>query len=100
MPYTTFRDFRRRTIADKVLCDKTFNIDKNSKYDEHQRDKKFLLEQLKMRLFLIKNKQKILRKFNKRKVRSPFRDKIWGANLADMELISKFNERFRFLLCN
>ena len=100
MPYTDFRDFSRRTIADKVLCDKTFNIDKNSKYDEHQRDKKLLVEQLKMRLFLIKNQQKILRKFNKRKVRSPLRDKIWGANLADMQLISKFNERFRFLLCN
>ena len=100
MPYTAFRDFSRRTIADKVLCDKTFNIDKNSKYNEHQRDKKLLVEQIKMRLFLIKNQQKILRKFNKSKVRSPFRDKIWGANLADMQLISKFNERFRFLLCN
>ena len=55
MPYTDFRDFSRRTIADKVLCDKTFNIDKNSKYNEHQRDKKLLVEQIKMRLFLIKN---------------------------------------------
>ena len=24
---------------------------------------------------------------------------IWGADLADMQLISKFNKRFRFLLC-
>ena len=55
MPYTASKDFNRRTIADKVLRDKTFNIDKNSKYDEYQCDKKLLVEQLKMRLFLIKN---------------------------------------------
>ena len=30
---------------------------------------------------------------------SAFKDNIWGADLADMQLISKFNERFRFLLC-
>ena len=38
-------------------------------------------------------------KFNKRKVHSPFIDNIWGAYLADMQLISKFNKGFRFLLC-
>ena len=27
------------------------------------------------------------------------KDNIWGANLADMQLISKFNKGFRFLLC-
>ena len=41
----------------------------------------------------------IIRKFNKRKVHSPFIDNIWGADLADMQLISKFNKGFRFLLC-
>ena len=41
----------------------------------------------------------IIRTFNKRKVQSPFIDNIWLADLADMQLISKFNERFRFLLC-
>ena len=38
-------------------------------------------------------------KFNKIKVQSPFIDNIWGADLADMELISKYNKGFRFLLC-
>ena len=33
----------------------------------------------------------IIRKFNKRKVQSPFIDNIWGSDLADMQLISKFN---------
>ena len=26
-------------------------------------------------------------------------DNIWGADLTDMQLISKFNKGFRFLLC-
>ena len=42
----------------------------------------------------------IIRKFKKRKVYSTFKDNIWGADLADMQLlISKFNKGFRFLLC-
>ena len=38
----------------------------------------------------------IIRKFKKRKVYSEFKDKIWGADLADMQLINKFNIGFRF----
>ena len=41
----------------------------------------------------------ITRKSNERKVHSPFTDNTWGADLADMQLISKFNKGFRFLLC-
>ena len=40
----------------------------------------------------------IIRKFMERKVHSPFADNIWGADLADMELISNFNKGFEFLL--
>ena len=40
----------------------------------------------------------IIKKFKKRRVYSAFKDKIWGANLADMQLISKSNKGFRFLL--
>ena len=29
---------------------------------------------------------------------SVFKDNIWGADLADMKLISKFNKGFRFFL--
>ena len=35
----------------------------------------------------------IFRKFKKRKVHSIFINNIWGADLADMQLISKFNKR-------
>ena len=41
----------------------------------------------------------IIRKFKKRRVYSLFKDNIWGADLVDMQLISKFNKGIRFLLC-
>ena len=41
----------------------------------------------------------IIRKFKNRKAYSTLKDNIWGADLADMQLISKFNKGFRFLLC-
>ena len=34
----------------------------------------------------------IIKKFNKRKVYSSFKDNIWGVDLADMQLLSKFNK--------
>ena len=40
----------------------------------------------------------IIRKFKKRKVYSAFKDNIWAADLADMQLISRFNKGFKFLL--
>ena len=41
----------------------------------------------------------VIRKFNKRKIHSSFIDNIQGADLAYMQLKSKFNMGFRFLLC-
>ena len=41
----------------------------------------------------------IIRKFKKRIVYSGFKYNIQGADLADMQLISKFNKRYRILLC-
>ena len=38
--------------------------------------------------------------FEKRKTHSHFINNILGANLADMQSISKFNEGIRFLLCD
>ena len=37
-----------------------------------------------------------IRKFGKIKLHSHFIDNIWGADLADMQLISKFNKGIRF----
>ena len=41
----------------------------------------------------------VTRNFEKRTVYSGFKDNIWGADLADMQLISKFDKVFRFFLC-
>ena len=103
---------RRRTV-DKVLRDKTFNIAKNPKYDGYQKG----LASMVYRFFgknavvgavkhetiqnkeLAKELQKpIIRKFGKRKVHSSFIFNIWGADLADMKLLSKFINRIYFLL--
>ena len=43
--------------------------------------------------------QPIIRKFNKRKVYSSSKDNIWGADLVDMQLLSKFNKGIKYLLC-
>ena len=40
----------------------------------------------------------LLRKFKKRKVYFSFRDNIWRVDLADMQLLSKFDKGFIFLL--
>ena len=41
----------------------------------------------------------IIQKFEKRKVHAAFKDNIWGTDLADMQLLSKYNKGIRFLLC-
>ena len=41
----------------------------------------------------------IIKRFQKRKVYSFFKNNIWGVYLADMQLISKCNNRIRYLLC-
>ena len=114
MPYGDFKDLNWRTVADKVLRDKAFNIAESPKHDGYQRgfvpmvynffDKTTSGGTVKNKIASNKESveelpKPIIRKFNKRKVHSPFIDNIWGADLADMQLISKFNKGFRFLLC-
>ena len=114
MAYGDFKDIARRTASDKVLRDKAFNIAKNPKYDGYQRGLAFMVYkffdkkskgsgvniQVKHNEQLAKELHKpIIRNFKKRTVYSGFKDNIWGADLADMQLISKLNEGFRFFLC-
>ena len=113
MAYGDFKDLAR-TASDKILRDKAFNIAEDSKYDGYQKglasvvykffDKKsggsgvaannVIKENIQLADELHKP---ITRKFKKRKVYFSFKDNIWGADLADMQLISK---GFRFVLCN
>ena len=41
----------------------------------------------------------IIKKFNKRKVYSQFKENIWGVDLADMQSLSRKNKGIRYLLC-
>ena len=41
----------------------------------------------------------VIKKFNKRKVSSQFKDNIWGVDLADMQSLSKKNKDIKYLLC-
>ena len=104
---------KRTAAADKVLRDKTFENGSDQKYDGYQRglasmvykflDKKSQGSRLrsnKENIQLADELHKpIIKKFKKRKVYSSFRDNIWSADLADMQLLSTFNKGFRFLLC-
>ena len=41
----------------------------------------------------------VIKKFNKRKVYSQFKDNIWGVDLADMQSLSKKDKGIKYLLC-
>ena len=41
----------------------------------------------------------LLESSKKRKVYSSFKDNIWGVDLGDMQLITKYNKGIRYLLC-
>ena len=42
--------------------------------------------------------KKTIEKFKRRRVCSSFKGNIWGVDLADMQLISKYNKGIRYLL--
>ena len=95
-----------------ILKDKAFAIANNKKYDGYQRglasmvykffDKKsqgsgiksMSNQQLANELY-----KPVIKKLKKSKVYSSFKDNIWGVDLADMQLTSKYNKGIRYLLC-
>ena len=114
--YSVSKDLKKRTIADKILKNKAFDIAKYPKYDGYKYfdskvaspDKKSVGSGAKRVNTKItpQNEQlaeelhkPIIRKFRKRKVYSTFKDNIWSVDLADMQLLSKYNKGIRFLLC-
>ena len=125
--YADHKDLINRTEADKVLRDKAYDIASNPKYDGYQRglasmvynffDKKSTaesssLERMGSGFKKLKNTTKsnssiladelhkpIIRKFDKRKVYSQFKDNIWGVDLVDMQSLSRKNKGIKYLLC-
>ena len=123
--YSDSKDLIKRTAADKILKNKAFDIAKEPKYDGYQRglasmvyiffDSKVASPDKKSEgsgakhvntKLIPQNEQladelhiPIIRIFKKGKVYSAFKDNIWGVDLADMQLLSKYNKGIRFLLC-
>ena len=111
MAYTGFKDLPRRTASDRVLRDKAFNIAKTPKHDGYQRDLSSMVYKFfhkktpgsntsggAVKSEVVQSKElaeelnkPIIRTFEKQIMHSSFRDNIWGADLADMQLISKLN---------
>ena len=106
--YTDHKDLINRTKSDKVLRDKAYNIASNPEYDGYQRglasmvykffDKKSMgsginttkSSSLERSSSILADEfhKPVIKKFNKRKVYSQFKDNIWGVDLADMQSLS------------
>ena len=112
--YSDSKDLTKRTIADKILKNKAFNIAKDPKHDGYQRglasmvytffDKKSEGSGVNTKLApqnqqLAEELHEPIIKKLKKKIHAAFKDNIWGADLADMQLLSRYNKGIRFLLC-
>ena len=110
------KDLINRTKSDKVLRDKAYDIASNPEYDGYQRglatmvykffDKKSMGSGIKKDMTKLSSliladelHKPVIKKFNKRKVYSQFKDNIWGVDLADMQPLSRKNKGIKYLLC-
>ena len=108
--YADHKDLINRTKSDKVLRDKAYNIASNPEHDGYQRglasmvykffDKKSMGSRIASSSILADELHKpIIKKFNKRKVYSQFKDNIWGVDLAEMQSLSRKSKGIKYLLC-
>ena len=115
--YEKYKDVENRLISDHKLRNSSYDITSNPKYDGYQRglasmlytffdskvaplDKKTVSGKgIKNNKILAEELHKpVIKKFNKRKVYSQFRDNIWGVDLADMQSLSKKNKGIKYFL--
>ena len=108
--YADHKDLINTTEADKVLRDKAYDIASNPEYDCYQRglvsmaykffDKKSTGSGIASSSILADELHKpVIKKIEKRKVYSQFKDNIWGVDLADMQSLSRKNKGVKYLLC-
>ena len=98
--YSDSKDLTKRTVADTILKNKVFNIAKDPKYDGYQRGLASVVYKFsdKKSASLADNSTKgsgvtaFTNKSVSQNQQPEFKDNIWGAELADMQLISKFNK--------
>ena len=112
--YADHKDLINRTKSDKVLRDKAYNIASNPKYDGYQRglasmvykffDKKSMgsgiaRDTTKSSSLILADElhKPVIKKLNKRKVYSQFKDNIWGVDLAYMQSLGRKNKGTKYL---
>ena len=122
-----YKDVENRSISDQKLKNSAYDIASNSKYNGYQRglasmvykcfgskvaplDKKTMsgngnakpssFERTKEfnKILAEELHKPVIKKVNKRKVYSQFKDNIWGVDLADMQSLSKKNKGIEYLL--
>ena len=112
MAYGDFKDLAGRIASDKVLRDKAFNIAKNARYDGYQRglasmvnkffDKKSAGKGVNAHANNEKLAEELRKPITKKKLKNSslfwIQRRYMRADLDDMQLISKFNKGFRYLL--
>ena len=112
MAYGKYTDLTKRIQSGKVLRDKAFEISSNPKCDGYQRGFssmvfKFFgkssaadsgIQSMSNQQLTNELHKLISKKFERRRVYSSFKDNIWGVDLADMQLISKYNKEIRYSL--
>ena len=119
--YADHKDLINRTKSDKVSRDKAYDIASNPEYDGYQRrlasmvykffDKKSMgsgmardtakPSSLERSTSILADElhKLVIKKVNKRKVYSQFKDNIWGVDLVDMQSLSRKNKGIKYLLC-
>ena len=113
--YADHKDLINRTKSDKVLRYKAYNFASNPEYDGYQRglasmvykffDKKSMgsgtikPSSLESGSSILADQlhKPFIKKFNKRKVYSQYKDNIWGVDLADMQSLSRENKGIKYL---
>ena len=114
--YNKYKDPANRKQSDIVFKNKALKIATDPKVNEYQRGLaslvyKFFDERTKgSGANFVKNSlnnsqlaeelhKPIIKNLKRRNAYSSFKDNIWGVDLADMTLISKFNKGIKYLLC-
>ena len=119
MAYGSYKDSAKRTESAKVLGNKAFKFTSNPTYDGYEKvlaaivykffDKKSAAirankfagsstKYIQSQQLADELHKPVIKKFKRGKVYSSFKDNIWGADFADMQVIRKCTKGFIFLL--
>ena len=115
--YSDSKDLDKKTISDKILKDRAYDIARNHKYDGYERAFARMVYKFSERKtgsgLIVTSKigvnineklakdwcKLVIRLFKRRKVYTRFKDNIWAANLSEIGSLSSMNKNVKNLLC-